>query len=474
MNKLSGSNLKKIRLERNISLERVAAETRIRLSILQDLEDEEYQELASTAQTRGFLRIYAQYLGIESPRNEVAQNHTEASAQVIAPKKMAEDPNPIELAQDTPPVAEEQKPVPPTTEQAEAEPQQLAPDKPRGKVAFMAIFHKLHQKSSSSPNKPDLQTPNKASEIIFANIGAQLAERRRSLNFSWDTIAEHTHLDRSKLQAIEKGDASPFLNVLQYKSSVINYAHFLNADTDKIVDLFAEALQQHRLETSKSTKTKRKKSRVLPNFLVNLKRFFSLDLFLGTILILGILIFLIWGISRMSFETQRVNNLNELPNMADVILASPTYEALSTLAPEATGDAGLMAMPTSTPFYSGVPGDAPVEIYILARQTIWLRIFQDAKKMFEGRMQAGSVLTFSANEQIDLETGNLSGMEIIYAGKTINNPATKLGQSAHLQFTTEGWTIVPVHLPTPNGTVTPTSTQSPLPSLTPSPTQGKP
>jgi len=64
MQDLKGSELKKLRLERNISLEQVASDTRIRLSILQDLEDDAYSELSSSTQTKGFLRLYAQYLGI--------------------------------------------------------------------------------------------------------------------------------------------------------------------------------------------------------------------------------------------------------------------------------------------------------------------------------------------------------------------------------------------------------------------------
>ena len=61
----SGSQLKKIRQERSISLEQIATATRIRLAILQDLEDEEYSELSSSTQTKGFLKLYADFLGLK-------------------------------------------------------------------------------------------------------------------------------------------------------------------------------------------------------------------------------------------------------------------------------------------------------------------------------------------------------------------------------------------------------------------------
>ena len=61
----TGSQLKSIREQRGIPLEQVASATRIRLSILQDIEDEEYSELSSSTQTRGFIRLYTDFLGLQ-------------------------------------------------------------------------------------------------------------------------------------------------------------------------------------------------------------------------------------------------------------------------------------------------------------------------------------------------------------------------------------------------------------------------
>ena len=64
MSELSGSQLKSIREERQIPLEQVSRATRIRLSLLEALEADEYAELGSRTQARGFLKIYADFLGI--------------------------------------------------------------------------------------------------------------------------------------------------------------------------------------------------------------------------------------------------------------------------------------------------------------------------------------------------------------------------------------------------------------------------
>jgi len=79
MSEISGSKLKQIREERNIPLEQVAKSTRIRLSILQDLEADEYADLGSRAQIRGFLKLYADFLGV--PLEETAPQPTEEEAQ---------------------------------------------------------------------------------------------------------------------------------------------------------------------------------------------------------------------------------------------------------------------------------------------------------------------------------------------------------------------------------------------------------
>jgi Uncharacterized protein conserved in bacteria len=70
---VTGSKLKQVREEQYISLEQVASATHIRLSILRDLEDEEYGELGSATQVRGFLKLYSEYLGIAPDEKEEAQ-----------------------------------------------------------------------------------------------------------------------------------------------------------------------------------------------------------------------------------------------------------------------------------------------------------------------------------------------------------------------------------------------------------------
>ena len=59
-----GQRLKKERENRFLTLERASAETRIRIVFLQALESDDYSVMPSAAQGRGFLRNYAEYLGL--------------------------------------------------------------------------------------------------------------------------------------------------------------------------------------------------------------------------------------------------------------------------------------------------------------------------------------------------------------------------------------------------------------------------
>lgn len=60
-----GISLRQARLEQNISLEEVEKNTRIRKVYLEALENENWDAIPGAVYTRGFLRTYAKYLGLD-------------------------------------------------------------------------------------------------------------------------------------------------------------------------------------------------------------------------------------------------------------------------------------------------------------------------------------------------------------------------------------------------------------------------
>ena len=61
-----GETLRTARIEKNVSLEDVARATRIKLDILEKMEGDEFSALPSPMYVKGFLKLYTEYLGLNS------------------------------------------------------------------------------------------------------------------------------------------------------------------------------------------------------------------------------------------------------------------------------------------------------------------------------------------------------------------------------------------------------------------------
>jgi cytoskeletal protein RodZ len=420
MQDYKGSELKKIREERNIPLEQVASDTRIRLSILQDLEDDAYSELSSSTQTKGFLRIYGQYLGVNQKEPEISAVQAPTSFPEPSPEKPVSQAQPEAISPPAP------KPTPETKKKVEVPPE-------------------------PKEEPEDASSDSMESTRILEKIGRELSARRRYLNIDWDVIQEQIHIPKTQIQALERGDLNSMSNPMQYKGLLQTYARFLNLDVESIMIRYADALQKRRVETNATKRRLRKPGKVLPPILVSLKRFFTLDLFFGTLLILGILGFLIWGIARMSDATQAPQATGTIPAVAEILLSEPTEPTPTAIEP--TSEEDTMILPTVTPFFTGIVSDKPIEVVLLARQNVWLRITSDGQVAFEGRMIDGQVRSFTAEESLELETGNIIALEIVHNQTRLEPLSDQLGTAARIIFTIDGVQELPVTspdlLPTP-------------------------
>lgn len=98
-----GKRLKAEREARRLTLEKAAEATRIRVHYLQALENDDYSVMSSAAQGRGFLNLYADFLGLDldAAMNEMRQADVPASLvsdstpeAVPAPEPSASAPTP--------------------------------------------------------------------------------------------------------------------------------------------------------------------------------------------------------------------------------------------------------------------------------------------------------------------------------------------------------------------------------------------
>jgi cytoskeletal protein RodZ len=60
-----GAKLKKARVAKKVAIERAAKETRIRVDRLEDIERDDFTNFPNLAYAKGFLTIYARYLGVD-------------------------------------------------------------------------------------------------------------------------------------------------------------------------------------------------------------------------------------------------------------------------------------------------------------------------------------------------------------------------------------------------------------------------
>lgn len=420
MSTISGSDLKAQREALNIPLERIAKETRIRLSILQDLEDEEYSELSSSAQTKGFLRLYADYLSSHKQRLG------------------------IELKQDTNPASTEKKDYTDRTPPDEIQ-RKLTPV-----LTDDAHTISAEQKTPIDQNQLSIDQTNAESESqkMLLQIGRDIASRRKVLNLDWDIIIQQTHLKRTTLNALENGNLEAFTTPLEFRKNLQTYVRFLNLDVDSVMLQFAEALQKRRSEINPSRRKSKPRSKQISNYLLNLRKFFTLDLLFGTLLIIGILIFLIWGVSNMNQVKDKSLELTEtLPGIIDFILSTPfTPEFQETPSPE-TED--IFYIPTATAFYIQEPPEDGIRVTLHARQNIWIRIYVDDELSYVGRLTGGEVKSFSANASITLETSNIAVLEIAFQGNQIEPIYRNFGSPARLFFDFDGMQELPITEPSP-------------------------
>lgn len=89
MNEFVGTRLRQAREQRRLTLQQVSESTKVRTHYLQALENDDLSAMPSTAQARGFLRLYAESLGLNVDELSASLSSLEAGvvqeAQPVAP-----------------------------------------------------------------------------------------------------------------------------------------------------------------------------------------------------------------------------------------------------------------------------------------------------------------------------------------------------------------------------------------------------
>jgi cytoskeletal protein RodZ len=251
---------------------------------------------------------------------------------------------------------------------------------------------------------------------------------------------------------------------VQGRGMLKNYAEFLGLDTEPLMMTFADGLQagltQRRPETiSVQPQPPRQEPRR--------RRFPNRDILIGVFVAVFLLGFGIWGglqIAEMRNAPEEV--IPTPPSIAEVLLSTPTASLQPT--PSATVLAAIDAEAIITPDQSNpqvavtpIALIGPVRVQIIVRERAFMRVVVDDEVEFDGRVLAGSVYAFSAQELIEIITGSGSALQVSYNEQDLGVLGT-YGEAVNFVITIDG-----VQTPTP--TITPTSTATPTVEITPTP-----
>ncbi len=325
MAKHPGQILREARNARSLSLEKVSRETRIRQHHLQAIEDGDLTVLPSEAQARGFIRVYAQYLGLQPDALSLAGDHQDDPA-----------------------------------------PQLLAADR------------------AAAPPPPDGEL--KSAQEIFAEIGQQLRQQREILGFSLDDVEGQIHVRTHYLKAIEAGEVSRLPSPVQGRGMLSNYTSFLGLDSDAVLLRFADGLQAQ-LAAKKAAQTRPSSRRrlTLPR---RLRWILSGDLIFGGIIISLLIGFFIWGAVRITSMRAQEQIPPTAPSLVELLRPSPSAPP-AELTPTSNAAEQVGSQLTTTPEATVLElpelPDAAVQVQIVVRQRAWMRVIVDGQTAFEGR-----------------------------------------------------------------------------------------
>jgi cytoskeletal protein RodZ len=445
-----GEQLKQARQARKFTLKQAVQATRVRVYYLEAMEADDFSAMPSPAQARGFLRLYAEFLGLNADEL-IASQRGKSQPEALLPAEPAPDQTPPEPAP-TAPQAKTLPPPPPVAEAPAKETSDEAPPAPESK-----------------PGPPPL------SQAILVQIGASLRERRELLSLTLDEIERHTHIRRRNLELVEAGEFDELPSPVQARGMLGTYASFLDMDTDAILLRYADALQMRRIERQPFEPSKPPLRRVRFSFPLWLRRFISPDLIFGGGMIVLLLALSVWGAARLlgGEPELEVTTTPEGPSISEILLATPVgAEAATETIP--TGVAELatalptidptLITPTETPtLFVFVPASS-VQVTVIILERTFLRVTVDGEVRQDGRVAPGAALTFDGNERIEVLTGSGAAVQIIYNRQDLG-VLGNLGEVVDRIYTVNG-----VETPTPTASPTPSATPRRQPSQTPTAT----
>ena len=513
-----GQRLKAAREEQKLTLEKVFQAIRIRVNYLQALEDDDFSVMPSPVQARGYLRNYAEFLGLDLDQVlEEVRISQQGAGEIITPVDDTASPNsstsepdsPEETAPLSPPMVNspqetEYQPDPESEpiEDVETESEVVEQLPPQSKPATEEVLETSEEeppqpdvtdnlwqtwlnrvssvisKRTNGKSEPAAEVPGKIeqqeapetqpepapadlqpSDQIFKEIGAELKERRETLSLNLEEVEHNTKVKAHYLEALEQGAMDRLPSTVQTRGMLSNYASFLDMDVDAVLLRFADALQASHRERNPRKPTRKPGQPIMAN-LPPLRNFIAGDMIFGIGMAVLLVGFVIWGINRV-LTIQSLEDIQPTaPSISDVLLASPDpslFTPTSTLLPVeefANETTPTIIIPT-------VNINVSVQVNLVAVERTYVRVIVDGEVAFEGRVIPGNAYLYEAEDQVEVLVGSGAAVRIAYNGRDLGLMGT-FGQIVSNIYRANE-IVTPTALPSP----TPTNTVPPSPTLRP-------
>ncbi len=474
MNTSVGQLLREARELKDLTLQDAARATHIRLQYLQELENDHPELLPSRAQARGFLRLYAEYLNLDS-KMLLEMWEPKQPEETSIPERESESRSTVET-----PVVDETHPIEKETQKKKLKlpafklpriGKKKAQEEKTPAESDEETLKKLKKKKERRSQMELEKTPARDSKEAFVEVGEQMRSRREKMGLTLADAEQFTRLRRMYIQAIEDGRLEDLPSTVQGRGMVMNYARFLEMDQDAVLNTYTEGLESQRQENLEQKWSKPEPAiRVSVRLPDKLRRFLSPDLIFGALVVVALFAFIFWGASQI-FGNDGMEEPTEAPSISEMLQSTqtPTLEmaAEETEVVDETplADAAVAATEVveQVPTPIATANTAPLQLYIVAQQRAWMQVTVDGEVEFEGRIVPGNAYTFSGDDRIQLVTGNGSALEV-YFNQEYLGKLGEIGEVINLDFTLEGLSI-------PEPTITPTPTLTPTPTATPEATE---
>ena len=174
----------------------------------------------------------------------------------------------------------------------------------------------------------------RSSQEIFEDLGRQLRERREMLSLTIEEVERHIHVRAVFLRALEQGAMQELPSPVQTRGMFANYAGFLDLDVDSLLLRFADGLQARHRERHPQKPPRGRPIKV--NETVPLLSVFRAgDLLIGGGMIILLILFTIWGLSRVAVMQSQYYPQVTAPAISNILAVTsiPTLLQEVTLIP---------------------------------------------------------------------------------------------------------------------------------------------